>query len=154
MSIYPSSKKLPKKNLHKIVDSTLQEGKKVQIMLCDPATEYSVRTWQGVVGIRYKKHLDESINTFQEWLKLAKASKLIGLEIRKTVLVPLSIVFVDQDKEHAKLVFTPVVYEPRSDLRPCFSILRKYHSYVFDYYLRAYTKVFCDNKRTKPISGG
>ena len=149
---------LNKDNHRRLIFDFLTNGGKsmkdrtVQIMVCDPCKAYAVRTWQEVTARKYKKHLQESVETLWEWLKEAKKKKISGLEAKRTVMVPLSITFVDPEESFGKMVFTTVVYEPKSEWRPCYVILKRHHKKIFNYYWTVYKDVFYDKERAKDIN--
>ena len=119
-----------------------EKNRRVQIMVCNPKHIYSVQTWQFVTAKEYKSHLDHSIRTFREWTKEARKKRLNGFQVKVTIMVPLSITFLDPEEVFAKLVFVPVVYNPISHTRPCYLVEKDVHPYVFDYYWQAYKYIF------------
>jgi hypothetical protein len=129
-----------------------EKGKRIQIMVCDPDCEYAVETWQAVTAERYAADLEHSVKVFNEWVEAAKRRKVKGtLDVRKTIIVPLTITFIDPEDKSGRLVFNPVVFDPISDLRPCYLLTKNDHRDIFDYYWTAYRDVFGDKSKTKVI---
>jgi len=129
-----------------------RKDSKVQILICNPDFKYAVKTWQAVTAKEYKEDLKHSVSVLKKWMKDFKNMKLKGrLDIRKTIIVPLTITFIDPEDKLGKLVFNPVVYQAIGDWRPCYLISKKQHPRVFDYYWTVYKNVFNDKKKTKDI---
>lgn len=152
-NLYHLTREENKKRYKKLIFQKLsKKDKKIQIMVCDPDFEYAVKTWQSVTADKYKIDLDYSIRVLKEWVETAKSIKLRGtLDVRKTVMVPLTITFIDMEDKLGRLLFNPVVYQGISDWRPCYLISKKRHPDVFNYYWTVYKEVFNDKNKTKTI---
>lgn len=121
-------------------------ARRVDIMLCDRAADYAVRTWQYVTAERYERDLQLAGAFFDSLLSWAEAQPLIAgrLTVRKVPFVPLSITFVDPSETNGFLVLTPNAYDERNIVRPCFVVSRSKNDDIFQQYWSAYWQRFND----------
>jgi hypothetical protein len=80
---------------------------------------------------------------------MAKKQGLNNLEIKMADMVPLTITFVDPEEKKGELAFVPVIYNPVSDTRPCYSVKKRSRPYIFKYYWEPYIKIF--KEKANPI---
>ena len=121
-------------------------GRRVDIMLCDPAAGYAVRTWQYVTAERFERDLQLAAKFFDELGAWAQTqTELAGrITVRKVPFVPLSVTFVDPADADGFLVLTPNAYEERNIVRPCFVVSRSKNDDIFQQYWSAYYQRFND----------
>jgi len=119
---------------------------RVDIMLCDPAAQYAVQTWQYVTSKRFARDLQLACTFFDElwdWANV-QAETTGRVTIRKVPFVPISVTFVDPTEPDGFLVLVPNAYDERNIVRPCFVVSRAKNDDIFHQYWSAYWQRFND----------
>jgi len=118
-------------------------SRRVDIMLCNPAADCAVHTWQYVTAKEYKENLIRASAFFDSLVDWAHTNGFSNrIRIRRVPLVPFSVTFVDPDQSEGFLVFTPNAYEESNRTRPCFILSKRRNDNIFGQYWAAFSEQF------------
>jgi len=137
-----------------LLENWLMEEKghrQVQMLMCDPRSSEAVINYAMVFGRVFIPDLCEAITKYRWWQKDMKS---IGFDAKVTRTVPLSLIATDGDagdENNAKMIITPLAFEPTPPIRPRFLITRKYNQAIFDHYYEKFHNLL-SSPYTRPIS--
>lgn len=112
----------------------LKEGqnRSVEMLICDPASEAAVLHYAMVSSMDFITCLCKVIPRYQLW---QNEMGDMGLDIRVTNAVPLSLVAIDAKSANLHrglMTVAPLAFEPKPGVRPTFIIKRSVTQIIFD----------------------
>ena len=118
------------------------DDQRLDIIMCDPAFEDAVSTWNYVNehrDDRYKNDLINSIKFFENFVEHARANgHSEKVFLKKIPFVPLSATFVDPELNSGLAVVVPNLFQILSHARPYFVISKSSNTDIFYHYWSVY----------------
>ncbi|MBV9991640.1 MAG: hypothetical protein JOZ72_10140 [Alphaproteobacteria bacterium] len=110
--------------------------KRFDLLMCDPKSDFGVKTWQALSLPQYANHLKQAAEVFDELAVWARSQSSIGdrFRLRKVPLVPVSMNFVDPDAPNGLLVMTPTFLKSENRARHSIIVSKLNSAQIFMQY--------------------
>ena len=109
------------------------------LLVSDPQAAVA-QVWEGIgYNPGFSSELNRALTTFSSWINPTERP---GLQVKKSGLVTLSLVFVDAEQDNGKLLIIPIPRNVSGDARPCFLIRKRQHPAAFNAYYDSYRGLF------------
>lgn len=116
----------------------------IKLLLSDPSNKEICKIMSQISFTpTFQTELDIAITEFTNWKKEADSKGYTNLKIRKSGVITISLLFIDEiNEKKAHLLVTPVPWKISGKYRPAFLIKREQHESAYDKYHERYSELF------------
>ena len=118
----------------------------IQLLLCDPKTDYVVRATKEFTADIFDIHLEESVTQFKKWNREIEAERNSfkgNFLVKGTNKIGnISLTFLDPRKMCGELLITPVPWQMGATVKPCFWISKMENKGSFESYWSTYETIW------------